>query len=228
MADVITQELTEIVEVVAPDVTNLVTEDDAPVDNLFSEKQQRLLVESLYASWQGTFLAAANVAIYYQVHHSPLVPDVLLSTETQVPEDWYAKEKRSYFVWEFGKLPDLVIEIVSNKQGGEAGNKLNTYARMGVDYYIILDPTHQLGDETLRAYERRGHTYQHMDDAWFENIQLGAQLWQGTYENKEALWLRWRDKAGNILLTGSERAERERERAERFAAKLRALGIEPE
>ncbi len=42
-------ETTDIIE-------SLVTEDDEPVDNLFSAKQQRLLVESLYSSWNPTDL----------------------------------------------------------------------------------------------------------------------------------------------------------------------------
>ena len=33
------------------DLSHIVTEDDTPVDNLFSERQMRLLVESLYVSW---------------------------------------------------------------------------------------------------------------------------------------------------------------------------------
>ena len=61
----------EWVEVLAehlPQVDNLVTEDDTPGDDLFSAKQQRLLVESLYASWAGPedgcpFLADANVGV---------------------------------------------------------------------------------------------------------------------------------------------------------------------
>ena len=32
-------------------VNALVTEDGEPVDNVFSEKQQRLLTEPLYSSW---------------------------------------------------------------------------------------------------------------------------------------------------------------------------------
>jgi len=35
-----------------PNVDHLVTEDDTPVDNVFSEKQQRLLTEPLYASYR--------------------------------------------------------------------------------------------------------------------------------------------------------------------------------
>jgi len=47
-------------------IQHLITEDDTPVDNLPSEKQQRLLTEPLYSAWSGpgagrTFLAAANV-----------------------------------------------------------------------------------------------------------------------------------------------------------------------
>ncbi len=34
----------------SPDVSHLITEDDTPVDNLFSEKQQRLLTRPLYVT----------------------------------------------------------------------------------------------------------------------------------------------------------------------------------
>lgn len=43
-------------------------------------------------------------------------------------------------------------------------------------------------------------------------VELG--LLSGSYQNQQQLWLRWWDKEGNLLLTGSERAEIERERAE--------------
>jgi hypothetical protein len=36
-----------------PDIQDLITEDDTPVDNLPSEKQQRLLTEPLYSAWAG-------------------------------------------------------------------------------------------------------------------------------------------------------------------------------
>jgi hypothetical protein len=51
---------------IAPNIDHIVTEDDIPVDNMFSEKQQRLLAEPLYSSWTGPgegrpFVVAANV-----------------------------------------------------------------------------------------------------------------------------------------------------------------------
>ena len=39
---------------ILPDIQNLVTEGDTPVDNMPSEKQQRLLTEPLYSSWAGS------------------------------------------------------------------------------------------------------------------------------------------------------------------------------
>lgn len=109
-----------------PDISHLVTEDDTPVDNLISEKQQRLLTASLYSSFSGDvpFIAMANVGLFYGIEQPALVPDVLLSLNVENPQDWSKKENRSYFIWEFGKPPDAVIEIVSNKVGNELGSKL--------------------------------------------------------------------------------------------------------
>jgi hypothetical protein len=45
------EEVVELPIDVSALVENIVTEDDEPLDNLFSEKQQRLLTESLYSSW---------------------------------------------------------------------------------------------------------------------------------------------------------------------------------
>lgn len=54
---------------VRPCLDHIVTEDDTPKDNIFSEKQQRLLTEPLYSSWDPgrLFLATANVGLFYAV-----------------------------------------------------------------------------------------------------------------------------------------------------------------
>ena len=128
-----------------PDVDHLVTEDDTPVDNVFSEKQMRLLTEPLYSSWtcpagQQSFVAMANVGLFFAVDRPPLVPDVLLSTNVVRPADFRAKRHRSYFIWEYGKPPDVVIEVVSNREGGEDREKMEIYAEIGVRDYAIYDP----------------------------------------------------------------------------------------
>ncbi len=44
----------------SPDISHLVIEDDAPVDNLISEKQLRLLTETLYSTGAGTSRAGRS------------------------------------------------------------------------------------------------------------------------------------------------------------------------
>jgi hypothetical protein len=59
----------ETIEIPVPDTSHLITEDETPVDTIFSEQQQRLLVDVLRSSaddWNPNkipFLAMANVGI---------------------------------------------------------------------------------------------------------------------------------------------------------------------
>ena len=87
---------------VSVDIESLVTEDDTPVDNLPSEKQQRLLTEPLYSSWGGPgggrpFLAAANVGVFAEARNPAIVPDVFLSLDVQVADNWWDKRHRILF-----------------------------------------------------------------------------------------------------------------------------------
>jgi len=239
---------------VAPDIDALVTEDDTPVDNLPSEKQQRLLTEPLYSSWHGPgdnrpFLAAANVGIFSQTRTPAIVPDMFLSLDVTVAQEWWRKEHRSYFIWEFGKPPDLVLEIVSNTEGREDTEKRRKYAWMRVPFYVIYDPQQQVMAEVLTVYRLQGLQYERQNMAQFPGLKLGLTLWEGEFEGKGDTWLRWTDEQEVLIPTGKERAdqerqradqerqradqerqraEQERQRAERFAALLRQAGIDPE
>jgi Uma2 family endonuclease len=209
-----------------PDISQFVTEDDTPVDNLLSEKNMRLLVESLYTSWPGPadgrpYVAMANVGLFYAVHAPPLVPDVLLSLGVRAPDDLNLKENRSYFTWLYGKPPDVVIEIVSNREGGELGDKLLDYARIGVGYYVVFDPFHCASDHTLQIFTRLANGYTSVNETWMPGVELGLMLWEGEYESVAGIWLRWRTAANELVLCGAEakalseqRAEAERQHAD--------------
>lgn len=229
-----------------PPVEHLVTEDDAPMDNIFSEKQLRLLTEPLYSSWKPDvpFLALANVGLFHSAHRPPYVPDMLLSLETEAPADLFPKSHRSYFVWEYGKPPDLVVEVVSNREGKEDSEKLKGYARIAVSYYLVFDPELWLSPERLRLYELQTGNYKLKsgESHVLDRIGLGVKLWSGKFEGHQDDWLRWTDMEGNLIATGAERAETERERAEtervradeafkraeKLAEQLRRLGVSPE
>ncbi|MEM8641216.1 MAG: Uma2 family endonuclease [Cyanobacteria bacterium P01_G01_bin.54] len=221
-----------------PDISHLVLEDETPVDNLIQEKLQRFLVQCLYSAYTPgqPFLAMADIGIFFSLHQPPLVPDVMLSLGVETSPDWHEKKHRSYLVWEFGKVPEIVIEIVSNLKGNELGRKLRDYAQMGISHYVVFDPLQHLSTQLLQAYVLHGGQYQSLTQPQFPSLGLGLTVWQGQFEGKQYnRWLRWCDSAGNLLLTGDEqaaqadeRAAQERQRAEQLAAKLRELGIDPE
>jgi Uma2 family endonuclease len=265
-----TQQLLE--EIVSPDISDLIIEDDSPVDNFQSAQQQRLLVEPLYSSnaLPTPFVADANVGLFYQLKADPIVPDAFLSLGVRRGEDFAQKRNRSYFVWEFGKVPEVCIEVVSNSEGnelklsqaqqdGKKADKKAIYARIGVPYYAVFDPLRQIqaADEMngalLRVWSISPGGYAELtppqgvaaiDQAvWLEAVGLGLTLWEGQFEEDVTrLWLRWCDREGQVIPTGAEaaeserqraeserqRAESERQRAERLAERLRIMGIDPD
>ncbi|MGE3536789.1 MAG: Uma2 family endonuclease [Candidatus Tectimicrobiota bacterium] len=200
-----------------PDTSHLITEDETPVDNLLSEKHFRLLTEPLYSSWAGPgagrpYLVTANVSLCPVPRNPAIVPDVMLSLDVTAPAD--LRQTRSYFMWEFGKPPDVVIEIVSNTRGGEKSGTFLDYARIGVPYYIIYDPMRYLGDQPLEIYELRAGHYRPRSDTWPPHVGLGLTEWEGTFEETFGVWFLWFYKDLMVLPTAAEQAAVERQRAE--------------
>lgn len=221
-------------------------EDGKPADNIFSEKQMRLLTDPLYTSWNSeknsNFLATANVGIFTKLLEEPIVPDVLLSLNVKKPISRRKKEDKCYYLDKLGKAPEVVIEIVSNKDGNELGSKLDDYGKIGVKYYAIFDPYLQIQAEELSGYEYNRSIPRKMEETWFKKVGLGLRLWEGEYENEYGLWLRWCDYYGEAIPTGKElnrlekeqteierqRAKKEKQRADMLAKKLRSMGIDPD
>jgi len=243
-----TQKFTEL------DIVNLVIEDDKPVDNFQSEQQQRLLVEPLYSSrtLPSPFLAAANVGIFYRVGREPIVLDMFLSLGIERPPDFSPKQNRCYIVEKFGKVPDVAIEIVSNRKGDEltisresqrknkTATKKDVYAEVGIKYYVVFDPlkriqtTKDMNNALLRVWKMSGGGYREITTSegirevgeWIrlDEVELGLKLWSGKFEEEHTrLWLRWCDVKGEVILTGAEAKEQSDQRAEKSDQLARKL-----
>jgi Uma2 family endonuclease len=128
--------------------------------------------------------------------------------------------------------------------------KWEVYERiLRIPYYFVFN---RYTDE-LQAFGLVTSRYQALsieeEGLWLEEVQLGLRLWQGSYQGIERFWLRWYDGSGAWIPTPAElaqqesqqkqlaqqqieqerqRAEQERQRAEQLAARLRALGIDPD
>jgi Uma2 family endonuclease len=215
---IIEQTIEQQLEVYEPDISHLITEDDTPLDNLFSEHQQRLLADGLHKNWQAPnnqpFVALANVGLYYGVHTPAIVPDFMLSVGVEYPENYWDRRHRCYFVWEFGKSPDIAVEIISNLVGKEMDSKFDKYALASVPYYIIFDPSEQYGADTLRVFVRNGSAYHRLEKPYFETLGLGCTLWTGEYDGMYGTWLRWTNAEGLMIPTGTEATIAAEERAD--------------
>lgn len=195
-----------------PDISHIEVEDGAPVDGFPSEREMRLLIEALYVfpglfGADRDFFAAANVGIFYALHKPPLVPDIFISLDVKHPGDMHLKQNQTYMVWEYGKVPEVVVEIVSNKKGGELNKKKLDYARLRIPYYIVHDPYQQIGKQELYVFELRGDQYEERSDHWMPGMGLGVTIWSGEFESLAGRWLRWCDIDGTLLPTGSEAAQ---------------------
>jgi len=194
-----------------PDTSQLVQEDDTPLDSFINEKQQRLLTEVLsgYELNNGIpFIVAANVGIFRNVRHPAIIPDVFLSLNVSVADTSDRPDVRSYLLWEFGKPPEVAIEVVSPTPGNELGSKFTDYALMGVMYYVVYDPFGKLSRQPLQIFELQGGRYLPKTDSWLPLAGLGLTLWQGVFENVNYTWLRWCDAEGNVIPTVEELAIR--------------------
>lgn len=223
-------------EVQGPDISGVVIDDGEPLDNIYSEKQQRLLTEPLYTSWPGPpgpteggeaghrpFLATANVGVFATAHDAPLVPDVLVSIDVAAHPDLpHEKRHQTYFIWEFGKPPDVVVEIVSNRKGGELGKRKAGYERMAIFHFVVWDPERLLRERELMAYVLTAEGYIPMTQVSFARLGgLSLRPWEGSYEGLEARWLRWFD-GDQLIPTGAERAAAEAARADAAEARAEA------
>ena len=134
---------------------------------------------------------------------------MLLSLDVALPAGLWPKSHRSYFVWEYGKPPDVVVEVVSNEEGREQYEKLGGYARIGIRYYVIYDPERILNEEPLAVFSwtpRAIARWLTRCGCRVSNCRL--RLWAGRYEDHENTWLHWTDAAGTQSPTEHKSATR--------------------
>lgn len=132
-------------------------------------------------------------------------------------------DRGAYLQWrEGGIAPQVVFEILSpGNKGLEMMRKLQFYDSYGVEEYYLFDPDHGV----LGGWQRRA-------GALAEIPQMEGWI-------SPRLGVRFNLVAGELVITRpdgrrfeafvelAQRAEAERERAERLAARLRALGVDP-
>ncbi len=217
-----------------PDHTQLPDSDGKFVKNLQEHPQSIFLTDSIQPLLKklhpdGQYCIGQDSGIYWQLHADP--PE-----KGAVTPDWFyvpnvlpinGQMRRSYVMWREIVAPLIVVEFVSGNGAEERDNTSSTgkfwvyeqairvpyygiyeVAKASVEVYRLVADSY----ERVSANERGHYPITSLD------VELG--IWQGEYQNATLPWLRWWDLQGNLLLTGEERAEQEKQRAEQAEAML--------
>jgi len=227
-----------------PSSEELPDSNDTPVDNQLQHLIPGLLETILSLVWSDRWdwFFGVDMGIYYDPNKSAIVPDGFLSVGVQrfVDEDL----RLSYVLWEENKLPNLVLEVVSQTYHGEYTAKKEFYAKeLGILYYIVYNPLRRK-NPPLEVYHLVDGEYVQMsgNPVWLPEIGLGIGRERGIYQGIVREWLYWYDELGQRFLTPEERIREAEEqaqfeqqrrvtaekRAQILAERLKALGIDPE
>ncbi|MGV2387523.1 MAG UNVERIFIED_CONTAM: Uma2 family endonuclease [Microcystis novacekii LVE1205-3] len=233
---------------------------DEPVDNNLQPLLAAALRESLELAGLilESMLISSNFGLCATVKTQTVVkaPDwVYIPSVNPIPR---GEIRRSYTPHLQGEIPAIVLEFISETEGGEYS--INPHYPYGKWYFyeqILQVPVYgifQPKTGELEIYRlNQGRYEQQLPEQnnryWLPEINLFLGVWQGKKAEVTAYWLRWWDKSGNLLLWGSElveqekqRAEQEKQRAEqaeleleqeqisrqRLVQKLKELGVNPE
>ncbi|NEP13313.1 MAG: Uma2 family endonuclease [Symploca sp. SIO2C1] len=156
------------------------------------------------------------------------VPDAVVCPDVFVVFGVENRPRRSYKVWEeSGKTPDWILEVTSRStRNKDEREKPDTYARMGVSEYFQYDPTGDYLKPRLKGRRLVKQNYQvltpnHLEDGTlsFPSQVLGLEI----HLLQDGQLRFFNPQAQEYLRTYCE----ERERADRFAARLKELGIDP-
>ncbi|MBC6436046.1 hypothetical protein FM036_44165 [Nostoc sp. HG1] len=215
-----------------PTSDELPCSDDTPVDNEDQNLLPNVLLFLLNFIWaqRMDWYFGVDMAVYHTTGLNPrvpVVPDAFLSLGVERKKG--GKSRRSYVVWEEQEtVPILTLEMVSYQPGGEYDEKLATYGKLGVLYYVIYNPEFWQRDrhQPFEIYKLTEGCYQQQlsEPYWMPEIGLGIGRCQTVFGNLQQEQLTWFDQKGNRYLS---EAEQERQRAEQLEQYVRSLGIDP-
>ncbi len=118
------------------------------------------------------------------------------------------RDQRSYTPHLEGEVPAVVMEFLSDTDGGEYSVK-RTFPPGKCFFYeqILKIPTYVLFEPSgglLEVYHLKDGRYE-LESAnpenryWLESMKLFLGVWQGTKEARTGYWLRWWDEASHLL-----------------------------
>jgi Uma2 family endonuclease len=231
-------QLTEPLGIILPPTQDELPCDDGEPMETARHRQQMFLLLETFQHWldqRPDGYAGGNMFLYFslaQVRHQDFRgPDFFAVLD--VPKG----ERKSWVVWEEGKGPDVIIELLSESTATHDKTvKKDLYQnQLKVSEYFWFDP---FNPDDWAGFGLRHGVYvplppDERGQLLSQRLNLALVRWHGLYEGVEAIWLRWATLAGELLPTRSEQvdaAEQHAKTAEQHAktAEQRAVAAEAE
>lgn len=235
--------------VTPPTQDELLYDDGIPMETYRHKLQMDLLVDPL-AAWlrDRDAYVGGNMFVYFS-------PDQLKNHDFRGPDmfavmDVPRGERKCWVVWEEGKGPDVVVELLSASTASvDKRQKKEIYhKRLRVPEYFWFDP---FNPNDFAGFSISDQSYQPIipdEQNRLISKQLGLALvrWSGLHGDTNTVWVRWATLDGILLPTerelakkaqqeakqANQRAEQaesllvqERQRTDQLLAKLRLRGI---
>ncbi len=208
---------------IPPTEEALPTSDGIPMETQRHVLQMYLLMEPLNLYWadRQDFFVGGNMFVYFSPEQVRTYdfrgPDVFVVLD--VPR----RERKRWVVWQEGKGPDVVIELLSESTAlKDKTEKKEIYQnRLRVPEYFWFDPfSGELAGFSLQQGRYVPLEADSEGRLTSRQLQLTLLRWPGEFQGVAADWLRWATPDGEALPTPQEIAEQERQRVADLEAQL--------
>ncbi|MFQ5593432.1 MAG: Uma2 family endonuclease [Anaerolineae bacterium] len=233
-------------------LTQQLPEDDGrPMETRRHHSQMDLLIRSLEHAWRDRqdYCVGGNQFVYYSTAQAQAVIREVSAEmgEGEAPPpgtrayrgpDFFVVRgidgsylRQKWVTWmEGGRYPDLIIELLSpSTRAKDLQEKKQLYEQtFRTAEYFVWDPFDPRAFEGWRLVEGRYEPIEPDEQGrrWSQVLEMWVGPWQGTFDQDRAVWLRFYDVEGQLVLTGEEaaqaEAEAERKRAEAAQAEAAA------
>ncbi len=204
-----------------PTQDELLYDDGEPLESQRHNMQIWILIETLipWLEEREDGFIGGNMFMYFSAKE-------LKNQDFQGP-DFFAVlgvpkgERKSWVVWQEGKSPNLIIELLSeNTVENDKTTKKNIYQeQMRVPEYFWYDP---FDPKDWRGFKLMNGVYEPLSPLEggyiSEQMKLKLVLWEGNYKGLSIVWLRWATLEGKLLPTQEEKIQWERVQKEWWCA----------
>jgi Uma2 family endonuclease len=206
-----------------PTEDELPYDDGIPMESLRHALQMDMLINPLRLLWKQRqdIFVGANMFVYFWL--AQLRKKNFRGADVFVVLDVPKRERKSWVVWQEGKGPDVVIELLSDStaERDKGEKKLIYQNQLRVPEYFWFDPfSGELAGLALREGVYEPIETDEQNRLISRQLQLTLVLWEGTHEDVSARWLRWATPEGALLPTPQEWAEQAQQRAAEMEALL--------